>query len=356
IPTASRRGRKPTSTSSKKRRTSPPDDEAQERWQCRCCSAHLHINPRKPSNLYAHLFGHARQLGCLAKRFEDAVEEIPEPPGDVMERLKTAGGLRKKRKSGNSVGDVSGSGMGPLEDSSASTSASASASISPITGVKRKDPPLGSGPEGAVDVKRTALYAPGPPTGPRLSTWHTPSLNARPLPQPQLRPSLLSISDLTGSSLVSPGSSAHVGQPVGTTEVGHGQGLDNREVVVPFGAPPNLLNQQGSSSLLPPNGNHVPVHPSTLLKTLPPPMFPHIALNPIFSLASTATPALRILSSNPTLGILAGYNPREVVVGVPLGDLIAPEDVIFVEKMARDALSLALVRVELEDGGAPSSS
>ncbi|KAE8220359.1 hypothetical protein CF326_g8768, partial [Tilletia indica] len=318
IPTASRRGRKPTSTSSKKRRTSPPDDEAQERWQCRCCSAHLHINPRKPSNLYAHLFGHARQMGCLAKRFEDAVEDIPEPPGDVMERLKTAGGLRKKRKSGNSVGDVSGSGMGPLEDSSASTSAStsasASASISPINGVKRKDPPLGSGPEGAIDVKRTALYAPGPPTG---------------------------------SSLVSPGSSALVG---------HQQGLDNREVVVPFGAPPNLLNQQGSSSLLPPNSNHVPVHPSTPLKTLPPPMFPPIALNPIFSLASTPTPALRVLSSNPTLGILAGYNPREVVVGVPLGDLIAPEDVIFVKKMARDALSLALVRVELEDGTAPSSS
>ncbi|KAE8207778.1 hypothetical protein CF319_g9591, partial [Tilletia indica] len=235
IPTASRRGRKPTSTSSKKRRTSPPDDEAQERWQCRCCSAHLHINPRKPSNLYAHLFGHARQLGCLAKRLEDAVEDVPEPPGDVMERLKTAGGLRKKRKSGNSVGDVSGSGMGPLEDSSASTSAStsasASASMSPINGVKRKDPPLESGTDGAVDVKRTALYAPGPPTGPRLSTWHTPSLNTRPLPQPQLRPSLLSISDLTGSSLVSPASSALVG---------HQQGLDNREVVVPFGAPPNL--------------------------------------------------------------------------------------------------------------------
>ncbi|KAE8262771.1 hypothetical protein A4X09_0g7389, partial [Tilletia walkeri] len=231
---------------------------------------------------------------------------------------KTAGGLRKKRKSGNSVGDGSGSGsgMGALEDSSASTSAStsASASISPINGVKRKDPPLGSGSEGTVDVKRTALYAPGPPTG---------------------------------SSLVSPGSSALVG---------HQQGLNNREVVVTFGAPPNLLNQQGSSSLLPPNGNHVPVHPSPPLKTLPPPMFPHIALNPIFSLASTPTPALRILSSNPTLGILAGYNPREVAVEVPLGDLIAPEDVIFVEKMARDALSLASVRVEVEDGTAPSSS
>ncbi|KAK0549231.1 hypothetical protein OC846_003387 [Tilletia horrida] len=55
-----------------------------ERWQCKSCKTNCHVPPKRYSNLSAHLYGHARQVGCLAKRTRrrwvpgaPAVERLP---------------------------------------------------------------------------------------------------------------------------------------------------------------------------------------------------------------------------------------------------------------------------------------
>ncbi|KAL9932961.1 hypothetical protein V8E36_008216, partial [Tilletia maclaganii] len=58
-------------------------DLTAERWQCRLCHTCLHVAPRHPSNLGAHLFGGSRRSGCLDDRRSDPVEDVPPPDRDA---------------------------------------------------------------------------------------------------------------------------------------------------------------------------------------------------------------------------------------------------------------------------------
>ncbi|CAD6889750.1 unnamed protein product [Tilletia controversa] len=365
VPVASRRGRKFSSATTTRRRNAADEETYEfERWQCRCCHVHLHVRPRNVSNLLAHLMGTSKQLGCFAKRYESAVEELREPPKEVMERLVQAqtqvGTLvgRKRgrgKREGSSNLSASGSGTGLQEDTallvsaSVSASASASGSNSPVANrPKRKDPPLwerdsGEGPA----PKRTAGYDSSLNTKtplPRL-------LSSLPFPPPSVLPNrawIISTSSSPVTSFPAPAPAVAQGSGHSLTHLRPLPG-EQDDVVIPFGAPAVLPSTHDgvvlqSSSSSSDNGPEL-----TYNTCLPPPLFPHLARNPTFSIASTANPSsLVILTSNPTLGLLTGYNPREVLVGVRLSEMIAPEDGVFLERMARDVLSFALIRAEVE--------
>ncbi|KAL9934598.1 hypothetical protein V8E36_006373 [Tilletia maclaganii] len=68
-------------------------DLTAEKWQCRLCHTCLHVAPRHPSNLGAHLFGGSRRFGCLDDRRSDPIEDVPPPErhanGDLV-RLNAA--------------------------------------------------------------------------------------------------------------------------------------------------------------------------------------------------------------------------------------------------------------------------
>ncbi|KAL9931328.1 hypothetical protein V8E36_009838, partial [Tilletia maclaganii] len=62
-------------------------DLTAEKWQCRLCHTCLHVAPRHPSNLGAHLFGSDKRAGCLYDRRLSPVEDVPPPERDATGKL-----------------------------------------------------------------------------------------------------------------------------------------------------------------------------------------------------------------------------------------------------------------------------